>query len=420
MEICVIGINHITTPIEIRERIAFNKQKLPIALRGICNLSCVKECIILSTCNRVEIISVVDNISQAYKAISSYILNFHNISADDIPNGFHSYCQKEAIKYIFRVASSLESMIVGEPQILGQLREAYQAAQEAGTTKLILNMLIPHAIRSAKLTRTETNIAKNAVSISFAAVELAKKIFGEIKDKIVLLIGAGEMSELAAKHLISNGVKMVLVANRTLSRAIELAKDFGGEVVDFHEIEHHLTKADIVITSTGAPHFILKKKDIENALRSRKNRPIFFIDIAVPRDIDPEANKCDNVYLYDIDDLKVVVETNLKEREKEAKKADHLIEHEVDKFIKKWATLDIVPLIINLKSHMDGIRKKELEKALSKMGDLQDGQREILDIMTNAIIKKILHKPIVKLKRASDSDEIESLLKTTKELFDFK
>ena len=420
MKIFIMGISHVTTPIEIRERYAFSKQKLPIALKGIFNLSCVRECIILSTCNRVEIISVVDDILKAYKDISSYIINFHNIDSTEIPKGFYSYSQRDAVKHLFRVASSLESMVVGEPQILGQLKEAYQCAQEAGTTLAILNMLIPHAIKTARRTRSETNISRNAVSISFAAVELAKKIFGEINDKTVLLIGAGDMSELAAKHLINSGVKIVLVANRTRSRAMELAKVFGGVAVNFNEINTHISKADIIITSTGAPHFILNKKDVENALWSRKNKPIFIIDIAVPRDIDPLVNKCDNVYLYDIDDLSVVVETNLKEREKEAKKADHLIEHEVDNFLKKWSTLDIVPLIVNLTSYMDDIRKKELEKAISKIGPLQNGQREILDSMTNAIIKKILHKPIVKLKKASDSEEIESLLKNTKELFGFK
>ncbi|MGA1826489.1 MAG: glutamyl-tRNA reductase [bacterium] len=420
MEISIIGVSHLTTPIEVRERLAFTKQNLPIALQGILGHPSVKECVILSTCNRVEVIAAIENRSLAFHEITSYILKFHKMKVESIPNGFYSYYHRDAVTYLFRVSASLESMVVGEPQILGQIREAYQDAQEAGSVGPCLNMLLPHAIKAARRARTETNIAQNAVSISFAAVELAKKIFGDIQGKTILLIGAGEMSELAARHLMSNGVKRVMVANRTKSRAEEIACAFDGEAVAFDQIQEMLALADIVITSTGAPHFILTRKNIEDSLKLRKNKPIFLIDIAVPRDIDPEVNKCDNIFLFDIDDLQTVVETNLHERQKEAKKASAIIEHEVDLFMKRWSALDVVPTITLLNSYMDEIRKKELDKALSRLGPLDNGQREILEAMTTSMVKKILHTPIRKLKNVSNTEEITLLLKNTKELFGFK
>ncbi|MGA1870443.1 MAG: glutamyl-tRNA reductase [bacterium] len=420
MEISIIGISHLTAPVEIRERLAFDTQKLPIALQGIFGHPSVKECVILSTCNRVEVIAAIENRTLSFHEITSYILKFHHMQAQSIPNGFYSYYHEDAVKYLFRVAASLESMIVGEPQILGQIRDAYQVAREAGTVGPCLNMLLPHAIKTARRARTETNIGQNAVSISFAAVELAKKIFGDITSKTILLIGAGEMSELAARHLISNGVKTVMVANRTQSRAEELAKLFGGVALAFEHIHEKLALADIVITSTGAPHFILKRKDIEECLKLRKNKPIFLIDIAVPRDIDPEVNKCDNIFLYDIDDLQMVVETNLREREKEARRADMIIEHELALFMKRWSALDIIPTITSLNSYMEEIRKKELEKALTKLGSLDNGQREIVEAMTTSIVKKILHTPIKQLKKASSTEDISLLLQNTKELFGFE
>ncbi len=312
MEICLLGVSHQTTPIEIRERLAFSNKQLPEALKGVQELPSVKECLIISTCNRTEVVAVVKKDGSGVKEIHEFILNFHNLTENDVPQGFNKYSHNDVVMHLFRVASSLESMVIGEPQILGQVKDAFQCAQDAGTVGPLLNNLFNQAIRVAKKVRTETGISRNAVSVSFAAVELARKIFGDISEKVVLLIGAGEMSELAARHLISNGVKTILVANRTLQRAKELAEGFGGEPVPFDQIQSILYRADIIITSTGAPHLVLQKSDILSALHRRKNRPIFLIDIAVPRDIDPEANKCDNVYLYDIDDLQMVVEANLK------------------------------------------------------------------------------------------------------------
>ncbi len=420
MEICIIGVSHQTTPIEIRERLAFSNKQLPEALIGIRRLPSIKECLIISTCNRTEVIAVVKKDGSGDVEICNYILKFHHLAKEDIPQGFYNHRHIDAVRHLFRVASSLESMVVGEPQILGQVKEAFQSAQEAGTVGPVLSNLLNQALRIAKKVRTETGISKNAISISFAAVELAKKIFGDISDKVVLLIGAGEMSELAARHLISNGVKSLLVANRTMEKARDLAKLFDGEPVPFDQVRKVLNTADIIITSTGAPHIILRKSDILAALHRRKNRPIFLIDIAVPRDIDPEANKCDNVYLYDIDDLQMVVEANLRERQKEARKASDVIDHEVGRFIKECALMEAVPIITQLSTSMEEIRKREVEKALSRLPHLKNGQRQILDAMTNAIIKKILHHPITKIKSSDDPEELKTLLKAARELFGLK
>lgn len=417
MEICILGVSHQTTPVEIRERLAFSNQRLTDALLGIKALPEVNEDLIISTCNRTEIVAVIKKEGSGLERIRSFVLEFQGIEEGNLPDGFYVYKGRDAVEHLFRVASSLESMVVGEPQILGQVKDAFQCAQQAGVLGTILNSLFTQAIRVAKKVRTDTGIAKNAVSVSFAAVELARKIFGDISDKTILLIGAGEMSELAAKHLITNGVKNLIVANRTWERAQALAKEFNGEAVLFARILDILDRADIIITSTGAPHYILNKGHIHQAMRRRKNRPIFLIDIALPRDIDPEVNRYDNVFLYDIDDLQNVIDANIKEREKEAKRASEIISKEVDQFIKGCEMMAVMPTIAQLRSFMEGIRKRELERALSEIPNIENGQREVLDAMTSAIIKKILHRPIVRLKTEEDADALKSLIRATEELF---
>ncbi|MGA1844187.1 MAG: glutamyl-tRNA reductase [bacterium] len=420
MEICLVGASHHTTPIEVRERLAFSPQQVPAALKGIHGLPSIRECLIISTCNRTEVVAVIKKEGTGIREIGEYLLDFHKLDARDLPQGFYHHLGIDAARHLFRVTSSLESMVVGEPQILGQVKDAIQCAQETGTVGPLLNNLMNQALRVAKKVRTETGIAQNAVSVSFAAVELARKIFGELADKVVLLIGAGEMSELAARHLIGNGVTTILVANRTMSRAQELARLFGGEPVPFDRINETLDQADIVITSTGAPHLILTRSDITAALHRRKNRPMFLIDIAVPRDIDPEANKCDNVYLYDIDDLQMVVEANIKERQKEAKRASEIIDQELERFAKECALTKAVPTISQLSTRMEEIRARELQKAFSRLSGLENGQREVLDAMTRAMIKKILHHPIARLKGAENPKDLDALINAARELFGLK
>jgi glutamyl-tRNA reductase len=319
--------------------------------------------------------------------------------------------------HLFRVAASLDSMVVGEPQILGQLKVAYREATECRTVRVILNRLLHKAFSVAKRVRSETCIGSCAVSISYAAVELAKKIFGILEGKRVLLVGAGEMAELAAEHLINNGVRHMTVANRTLERAVELAKRFHADTIPFEHLFDALRSADIVLTSTGSPNFILNYNDVKVRMRERRNRPLFFIDIAVPRDIDPEVNRLDNVYLYDIDDLQGVIELNKEERKKEAERAEHIIAEETLKFQEWLGILDVVPTIVALRDKAEGIRKSDLQRTLSHLSHLSDSDRQAIEVLTESIVKKILHDPILFLKKKSERNTKELFLDFAQQLF---
>ncbi len=322
MNIIVVGLSHKTAPVEIRERVAFAPTAMEKPLRQVAALPGISEGLIVSTCNRVEVYAVSREAEAGIAHLRHFMADYHGLPTEELDSHLYDYQGEAAIQHIFRVASSLDSMVIGEPQILGQIKTAYGYAAEFKTAGLILNRLLHKAFSVAKRVRTETEIASNAVSVSFAAVELARKIFDSLTDKTVLLIGAGEMCELAARHFMNNGVAKVHVTNRTFERAQKLADEFGGKPILFDNFVDHLPQIDIVLTSTGAPNFILGHKTIEEVIRRRKYKPMFFIDIAVPRDIDPRVNAIENVYLYDVDDLQGVVQANLKERHKEAKKAE--------------------------------------------------------------------------------------------------
>ena len=308
-------------------------------------------------------------------------------------------------------------MVLGEAQILGQVKDAYSLAKNLRSTGLILNQLFEKAFSIAKKVRDETGIAERSVSISSAAVELAQKIFNDLENHTVMLVGTGEMAELAAKHLISYGVKTVYVASRTYERAANLARTLNGSALDFEAFKNELYRADIVITSTAASNFIIKKELVEKAIHERKNKPIFFIDIAVPRDIEPDVNDLENVYLYDIDDLQIVVAANMKEREKEAENAMNLIRYEVAKFNNWIESLDAVPTIVEIRKNAEVIRKEEIEKTLKKISNLSEGDKQIIDQMSGSIINKILHKPTIKLKQKSQSQDGHIYLKAIRHLF---
>ncbi|HDY88671.1 MAG TPA: glutamyl-tRNA reductase, partial [bacterium] len=335
MNILVIGLNHKTAPIEVREKVAFDGPKLDEAIAALKNSAEVKENIILSTCNRVEIYANVNGLDSGIESIKEFISNFHEVPRDLLDKSLYIHKGAEAVKHMYRVASSLDSMIVGEPQILGQLKDAYDTALKNKSTGVFLNKLMRKSVSVAKRIRTETKIAESAVSISFAAVELAKKIFDDLSTKSFMLIGAGEMAELAARHLINNGVKDVYVTNRTIARAEELATEFNGKVIPFESFIQELQHTDIVICSTGAPHYILMKDHVHQTMKARKQKSVFIIDISVPRNIDPEINDLDNVYLYDVDNLQGVIETNIQERAKEAEKAEKIVNEEIGSFL-KW------------------------------------------------------------------------------------
>jgi glutamyl-tRNA reductase len=415
--ILLLGVNHKTTPVEVREKIALsNGYEEPLAaLKKIFGL---KEYYLLSTCNRVELLLVAEAESNVEEDIIDFLFG-DMVSRNDCRQYLYLLYDKDAVHHLFMVAASLDSMVVGEAQILGQLKDAYRHAAHFGCTGPLLNKLIHRAFSVAKRVRTETAIGSSAVSISYAAVQLAKKIFGNLADKNVLLVGAGEMAELAAEHLVGQGVGSVTVANRTLSRAVDLAKRFKGKAVSITELVSQLEHVDIIISSTGAKEIILHKDQVKSVMRSRMNRSLFFIDIAVPRDLDPELNEIANVYLYDIDDLSNVVEINKSERDKEAVKATRIVDEEMLKFERWFLGLAVTPTIQALKEKMDGIGQSELDRTLARMPDMTGSDRENITRMVTAITSKILHDPLMYLKSESCAGRDNSDLKVTtiRELF---
>lgn len=418
MNIIVVGLNHKTAPVEIRERLSFQNHQLEEAHGSLLQIKGVTEGMILSTCNRVEVYSCVNDIESGISDVKRFLSTFHGLPLERFEEHLFVCSAGDALKHLFRVAASLDSMVVGEPQILGQLKDAYQTSCKHKAAGVILNKLLHRAFSVAKRVRTETRIASSAVSISYAAVELAKKIFGSIEGKAVMLVGAGEMCELAAKHFINSGVKDIYVTNRTFERAEKLAEEFKGIPVDFNEFHRTLHKADIVLSSTGAPHYIIRPQEVTEALKVRKQKPMFFIDIAVPRDIDPKVNDIDNVYLYDIDDMQGVIEANVKERSKEAEKAEEIIAEELLEFIRWLKTLDLSPTIVGIRERGEKIRRKELEKALSYLNGLSPEQVKVLESLTSAIVNKLLHHPIVALKTHAKDNCKDMYLEVARNMFD--
>lgn len=415
--IVLLGVNHKTTPVEIREKIAFSDgyEEALIRLKSIAGL---KECYLLSTCNRVELLLVAEFSAQLERAILSFLFGEH-LRQEDCQQYIYLYEGIEAVHHLFMVSASLDSMVVGEAQILGQLKEAYRHAAQLSCTGPLLNKLLHKSFSVAKRVRTETEIGSSAVSISYAAVQLARKIFGNLADKKTMLVGAGEMAELAAEHLVGHGVKEVVVANRTLSRAVELSKRFKGRAVSMEELVPQLEFMDIIISSTGASGILLFKDQVKAIMRQRRNRPLFFIDIAVPRDLDPGLNELQNVYLYDIDDLSNVVEMNKEERSKEAVKATRIVEEDTLKFESWLAGLAVKPTIQALHRKMDAIAMEELEKSLARMGGISDEDRKSLEKMLCSINNKILHNPLMYLKTASCAgrDNSDVKISTVREIF---
>lgn len=415
--ILLLGVNHKTTPVEVREKIALS-QGYTVPLAALKSIEGLKEYYLLSTCNRVEFLVVAEKGAEIEDQIISYLFG-KNISREEGLKYLYVFEGEQAVHHLFMVAASLDSMVVGEAQILGQLKEAYRASSKFGSTGPLLNKLIHKSFSVAKRVRTETGIGSAAVSISYAAVQLAKKIFGSLDDKNVLLVGAGEMAELAAEHLVGQGVASVTVANRTLSRAVDLAKRFNGSAVSMDEFVSQLEKVDIIISSTGATDIILHRDQVKPVMRARRNRPLFFIDIAVPRDLDPGLNDLANIYLYDIDDLSNVVEINKAERDKEAVKASRIVDEETLKFERYLEGLSVKPTILELRNHLEEIGMGELEKTLSKLESVSNSDRKQLEKMISAINSKVLHNPLVYLKTNSCSgrDLSDKKLSIVRELF---
>ena len=416
-EVILVGLNYRTAPVEVRERISFPEEELNRYLQALQGLPSLIEGFILSTCNRVEICAAARDPVKGIDEIKGFFALQHHLPLSAFEDTLYVLQGEELVRHIFRVAASLDSMVVGEPQILGQIKEAYRTAHASGTTGTLLNKLLHKAFFVAKRVRTETSIGNRAVSISFVAVELAKRIFAHVEEREVLIVGAGEMCELAAQHLVREGVKRVLVTNRTWERAMELAERFHGEAIPFSELPNALLRADIVISSTGSPGFIVKKDEVSDIIRKRKNNPLFFIDIAVPRDIDPEVNTIDNVYLYDIDDLQEVAEANIKDRLQEARRAEAIVATEVEKFCRWYESLEVVPTIVSLQEKMEKMRKKELAKTLAALPRLSATEQRAMEALSQAIINKILHGPITQLKKTGHDSEGEAYVDMVKKLF---
>jgi len=420
MEILLVGLSHKTAPVEIREKVSFSERNIDEGIRALVACPNVHEGLVLSTCNRVEIYTAVTkkNLHSARKEIARFLADFHEVTPDQLEPHLYVMTGGECVKHIFRVSSSLDSMIVGEPQILGQLKEAFGCAANAQATGNILNRLLHKTFSVAKRVRTETRIATSAVSISFAAVELARKIFGELGGRTVMLIGAGEMAELAARHLMSGGVARIIVVNRTYEKAVSLAAEFEGEGVSLDDLEPRMEFADIVISSTGSPNVIIDKKMVQRIIKRRRNKPMFFIDIAVPRDIDAGINGIENVYAYDIDDLEGVVQANIKTRAKEAAKAEEIVAGEVRQFTEWMLSREAFPTIVALREWAEEVRRSELEKTLKKMEGLSDADSKRIGAMTEAILNKILHRPISRIKKAAHHDEEGDVGDMVRKIFD--
>jgi glutamyl-tRNA reductase len=416
-DILLLGLSHKTAPIELRECIAFSTDDTNNALETLKKESDISEILFFSTCNRVEVLLVTKNKTNAVEAVKRFLSEFKQVPVTDFENNLYIHIGDEAVRHVYRVASSLDSMMVGEPQILGQIKEAYNIAILKKTPGVILNRLLPRAFSVAKRIRTETGIGDNAVSISYAAIELGRKIFDTLENKKVLLIGAGEMAELAVEHLQRNNAGDIFLANRTFERGVALAGQFNGIAIRFEEIPNYLPQVDVIISSTGAPGYVVTRNQVKGIMNNRRNRPIFFIDIAVPRDIDPNINKLANAYVYDIDDLKGIVEENLAERNKEAMKGERIVDEAVINFRQWYDSLSITPTIVALRQKVDTIAKFEVNKTLKSLNHLSENDSKAINRMANAIVNKILHDPTLFLKNNGYQGDKSVSLDITRRLF---
>ena len=395
----LVGLNHRTAPVEVREQIAFSDGRLPGALQTLVGLEGVTEGVILSTCNRVEVIACGPEPDRLGTLLPEFLAREHALSAAALAAHLYVYAGREAVRHLFRVAASLDSMVVGEPQILGQLKDQYAAAAAAGASGQVLHRCFHRSFSVAKRVRSETGIAEKAVSVASAAVELARGIFDRFADTSALLLGAGAMGELTVRHLAGQGVGSLMVTNRTFERAIEVARGLGAMPVPWSQLQRTLPRADLVVAAASGDDFLLGPSAVEEAMRERRWRPMFLIDLAVPRAIDPTVNALDGVYLYDIDDLEGVIADNRGARARAAVQAETIVEGEVESFWQWFESLAVVPTIVALRQKLEAIRQREVERALAAAGNTDARQRQAIDQLTTAIVNKILHTPVTALRR---------------------
>jgi len=416
-DIVLIGLNHKTAPVELRECIAFNPEQTAEALDGLHQSPQISEVMVISTCNRVEVLLVADDSGICVPLVKQFLANFNRVSLGEFEPSLYVLQNDEAVRHVFRVAASLDSLMVGEPQILGQIKEAYRLATRKKTAGVILNRLLHRSFSVAKRVRSETGIGDHAVSISYAAIALGRKIFGTLEGKKGLLLGAGEMAELAVEHLISHRIGQVLVANRTFERGMALAERFGGRALRFEEIGDCLKETDIIISSTGASDYVVTRDMVKAVMRSRRNRPLFFIDIAVPRDIDPAINRLTNAYVYDIDDLKEIIEENIEDRQREAVAGERIVDEAVIRFRQWRESLDVVPTIVALRKKMEGIVTEEIERTVGGLNHLSDNDRTAFKRMIPSLVNKMLHDPTLFLKGDGGHGDRAVYLDMTRKLF---
>lgn len=417
LSLFVVGLNHRTAPVDVRERLSVAEHRLPGVVQAIAQLPAIAGACVVSTCNRVEVI-VSSPSDSAVDSVIEWMAEHARARREEVEPHLYIHRRVRALEHLFRVASGLDSMIVGEPQIAGQVKKAFTISESAGSLDPLLHQVFEQTMRVAKKVRTDTGIGEHAVSVPYAAIELAKKIFGELDGLRVLLIGAGEMGELTAEHLATHCVEKIFVANKTYERAVELADRFHGAAVQFASLEEHLAACDIVIASTSAPHYVIDRVQIHRALAARKHRALFLIDLSVPRNIDPAIGQIDGAYLYNVDDLQQVAASNRALRHQKAAQAQEIIGIQVDSFRKRLATQEAVPTILELQSRLDQIRAAELEKCLRKLGPISPEQKDAIEQLTLQMVNKILHNPIVHLKESSkEPQERESLRQTIRAIF---
>jgi glutamyl-tRNA reductase len=408
MHLTLVGLSHKTAPVEIREKLTFPANRQEDALALLCSSSAVNEAVIVSTCNRTEIYAVTATDVDGPAAIIDFMCDYHDLDRHELVRYLYLSEGEAVVRHLFRVVASLDSMVLGEAQILGQVKEAYEASFDNGASQRIFNKLFRQSFEVGKRVRTETDIGENAVSISYAAVELAKRVFDTLEGRSILVVGAGKMSELTAKHLVSNGVREVLVANRTYERAVELAEKFEGEPIPYEELFERMAGVDVVISSTAAPGYVITKSEVAAARKGRRGNPLFLIDIALPRDIEPAVNDLPDVYLYDIDDLNGVVSSNLEERMREAERAEVIIAEEMAAF-ERWAeSMEVVPTVAAIRAKAEQTRTEELEKAIKRLGGLSEKELATVEALTASIVNKMLHGPTARLKQvAGEKDGYE-------------
>jgi len=403
VKLLLTGLSHHTAPLEVRERMVFDADSLPLAMRRLREMApAVEEIVLLSTCNRTELLMRSSDAVETTKQVRTFLREKSGIDRARLDSALYNFRDVEVVRHLFRVAASLDSMVIGEPQILKQVKDAHAGAVREGQLGTVLDGLCRRAFQTAKRVRTETAIGRNPVSISYTACELARQIFGKLSGRAVLVIGAGKMSELTLRHLVSAGADKIFVTTRRYERAMEVARRFHGEAVNFDRVAEFLPKVDIVVSSTAAPHILLKKADVAALMRKRRNRPIFLIDIAVPRDIDPAVNEVDNAYLYDIDDLQRVVDDNLDERKREAIDGERIVDAEVKSFQRWYHSLAAGPTIAAMRVALHDLRLDEFERFRARLGSLSPEQIAVVEEFGRGLVNKILHRPMVELKKSAD------------------